>query len=81
MSCEDYYTEDELVDGTCPIHGRPVIEMAEENWFFRLSAFEDRLVEWYEALPDAVAPPTKRNEALSFINGGLRDISITRARA
>jgi methionyl-tRNA synthetase len=79
VSCEDYYTEDELVDGNCPVHGRPVIEMAEENWFFQLSAFEERLVEWYEQFPDAVAPPTKRKEALSFIKGGLRDISITRA--
>ncbi|HEV3213920.1 MAG TPA: class I tRNA ligase family protein [Acidimicrobiales bacterium] len=78
VSCEDYYTLDELVDGRCPIHGRPVIEMAEENWFFQLSAFQDRLVEWYERDPDAVAPPTKRNEALSFIKGGLHDISITR---
>jgi methionyl-tRNA synthetase len=78
VSCEDYYTEDQLVDGRCPIHGRPVIEMAEENWFFQLSAFQERLVAWYERDPDAVAPPTKRNEALSFIKGGLRDISITR---
>jgi len=78
VSCEDYYTVDELVDGKCPIHGRPVIEMEEENWFFQLSAFQDRLIEWYDAAPDAVAPPTKRNEALSFIKGGLRDISITR---
>ena len=40
VSCEDYYTEEQLVDGKCPIHGRPVIEMQEENYFFRLSAFE-----------------------------------------
>ena len=79
VSCEDYYTDDELVDGKCPIHGRPVIQMSEENWFFRLSAFQDRLVQWYEEAPDAVTPSTKRNEALSFINGGLRDISITRS--
>ncbi len=79
VSCEDYYAEDELVDGLCPIHGRPVEMMEEENWFFALSAFQDRLVEWYEANPGAVTPPTKRNEALAFIKGGLRDISITRA--
>jgi methionyl-tRNA synthetase len=79
VSCEDYYTADELVDGLCPVHHRPVREMAEENWFFRLSAFEDQLLEWYEANPTAVGPPTKRNEALSFIKGGLHDISITRA--
>jgi methionyl-tRNA synthetase len=78
LSCEDYYTEDQLVDGNCPVHGRPVIEMAEDNYFFKLSAFQNRLIEWYEANPGAVAPPTKRNEALSFIRGGLRDISITR---
>ena len=40
VSCEDYYTEDQLVDGKCPVHGRPVIEMQEDNYFFRLSAFE-----------------------------------------
>ena len=79
VSCEDYYAPDELVDGKCPVHGRDVVEMAEENWFFALSAFEDRLLEWYDANPDAVAPPTKRNEALSFIKGGLHDISITRS--
>jgi methionyl-tRNA synthetase len=78
VSCEDYYTEDQLIDGKCPVHGRPVIEMAEDNYFFKLSAFQDRLIEWYEANPQAVAPATKRNEALSFIRGGLRDISITR---
>jgi methionyl-tRNA synthetase len=80
VSCEDYYTEEELVDAKCPIHHRPVIEMTEENWFFRLSAFQDRLIEWYAANPTAVQPETKRNEALSFIKGGLRDISITRAK-
>jgi methionyl-tRNA synthetase len=79
VSCEDYYSPDQLVDGCCPVHGRPVVEMSEENWFFKLSAFEDRLLEWYEKNPDAVGPPTKRNEALGFIKGGLRDISITRS--
>ena len=80
VSCEDYYTEEELVDGLCPVHGRPVVSMTEENWFFRLSAFQDRLLEWYAANPTAVQPDTKRNEALAFIKGGLRDISITRAK-
>ena len=78
VGCEDYYTEEQLVDGCCPLHGRPVIEMEEENYFFRLSAFEDRLLEWYEQNPDAIKPATKRNEALSFIRGGLKDVSITR---
>ena len=64
VSCEDYYTEEQLVDGKCPVHGRPVIEMQEDNYFFKLSAFEQRLIEWYESAPDAVRPAGKRNEAL-----------------
>ena len=71
VSCEDYYTEAQLVDGNCPIHGRPVQLMKEENYFFKLSRYTDRLLEWYEANPDAVQPATKRNEALGFIRSGL----------
>ena len=78
VRCEDYYTEEQLVDRNCPVHGTPVTEMEEENYFFKLDAFEDRLLEWYEANPEAVRPPAKRNEALGFIRGGLRPISITR---
>ena len=79
VSCEDYFTEEALTDGNCPVHGRPVVEMEEENWFFRLSAFQDRLLEWYGENPKATMPDTKRNEAVAFIKGGLRDISITRS--
>jgi methionyl-tRNA synthetase len=78
VSCEDYYTVESSVEGKCPIHGRPLTEMEEENWFFQLSAFEDRLLEYYDRHPGFVTPETKRNEAYSFIKGGLRDISITR---
>ncbi len=79
VACEQYYAEDELLDGTlCPVHRRPVELLEEENYFFRLSAFEQRLIDWYDTHPDAVVPESKRNEALSFIKGGLRDISITR---
>jgi methionyl-tRNA synthetase len=78
VSCEAYYTEDELVDGKCPIHGRPVEAMSEENYFFRLSAYQDRLLEHYEAHPNAVEPESRRNEMLSLIRGGLRDFSISR---
>lgn len=78
VSCEAYYQESELIDGNCPIHNRPVIPMEEDNYFFKLSAFEDRLLSWYEKFPNAVRPVTKRNEALGFIRQGLQDISITR---
>lgn len=79
VSCEQYYSETELLEGMlCPVHRTPVEVLEEDNYFFRLSAFEDRLIEWYEKQPDAVIPEAKRNEALSFIKGGLHDISITR---
>jgi len=78
VSCEAYYSEDELVDGMCPIHGRPVERMVEENYFFRLSAYADRLLEHYETHPKAVQPETRRNEVLSLIRGGLQDFSISR---
>jgi methionyl-tRNA synthetase len=78
VSCEAYYTEGDLVDGSCPIHGRPVERMTEENYFFRLSAYRDRLLEHYERSPGAVEPETRRNEVLSLIRGGLQDFSISR---
>ena len=78
VACEDYFTEAESVDGNCPIHGRPLEWMSEENYFFKLSLFEQKLIDYYEANPDFVRPLTKRNEALGFIRSGLRDISITR---
>ena len=79
VSCEAYYTEAELIDGArCPIHGTPVELLSEENYFFKLSEFTDRLLEWYEDNPGAVTPEAKRNEAIGLIKGGLRDISISR---
>ena len=78
VSCEAYYTEDELVDGNCPIHGRPVEHVTEENYFFKLSRYEDRLLEYYAAHPEAVQPESRRNEVLGFIRGGLQDFSMSR---
>jgi methionyl-tRNA synthetase len=80
VACEAYYTEDELdADGKCPIHHRPVEQMQEQNWFFKLSRYEQRLLDWYEANPGAVIPATRRNEVLGFIRQGLKDISISRS--
>ena len=78
VACEAYYTEDELVDGNCPIHGRPVERVTEENYFFKLSRYEHRLLEHYAAHPDAVQPTTRRNEVLGFIHQGLADFSMSR---
>jgi methionyl-tRNA synthetase len=78
VACEAYYTEGELVDGNCPIHGRPVERVTEENYFFKLSRYEQRLLDHYSAHPDAVQPTTRRNEVLGFINQGLADFSMSR---
>jgi methionyl-tRNA synthetase len=79
VSCELYYTESDLLaGGLCPVHERPVERMKEENYFFRLSAYADRLLEHYERHPSAVEPETRRNEVLSLIRGGLQDFSISR---
>jgi methionyl-tRNA synthetase len=79
VSCEGYYTEDDLLDGElCPVHERPVELFRDENYFFRLSAYRERLLEHYEANPQAVQPDTRRNEVVSLIKGGLQDFSISR---
>jgi methionyl-tRNA synthetase len=79
--CADFKTEGEIAEGnTCPIHRIPLDREHEENWFFRLSAFEQPLKDLYAAHPDFVAPRTRYNEALAFINGGLQDVSLSRAK-
>jgi methionyl-tRNA synthetase len=78
VACEAYYNEADLVDGNCPIHGRPVEFLKEDNYFFKLSAFTDRLLEWYESDPDGILPDGKRNEAAGIVKQGLDDVSISR---
>jgi len=78
-ACEAYYTDENLVDGLCPDHGTPPVRMEEENYFFRLSAFQERLSDLYRGNPEFVRPRHRYNEALSFIDQGLDDISISRA--
>ncbi len=78
VSCEAYYVEDDLVDGNCPIHKRPVEHMVEDNYFFKLSAFADQLTEWLEADAHSIRPTGYRNEALGIVRQGLDDVSISR---
>ena len=79
VACEEYYTDDELDPGDlCRIHKRPVEKFEEENYFFRLSRFQDRLLDWYGTHPGAIKPEFRGNEALGLIRGGLRDFSISR---
>ena len=80
VGCEAFKLESELVDGRCPDHPNTPLEYLEEkNYFFRLSAYQERLVRLYDEHPDFVLPKFRSNEARSFIEGGLRDFSISRA--
>lgn len=79
---EAYYAENELTKGKngeklAPT-GAPVEWVEEESYFFRLSAWEDELLKWYENLPETVLPKSRKNEVKSFVKGGLRDLSISR---
>ena len=74
---EAFYTESELVDGKAPT-GAPVEWVEEPSYFFRLSAWQDRLLDYYEKNPDFIAPASRRNEVISFVKGGLQDLSISR---
>ncbi|ADB53665.1 methionine--tRNA ligase [Conexibacter woesei] len=79
--CADFKGENEIAEGnTCPIHHIPLDREKEENWFFRLSTFQEPLERLYAEQPDWAAPPTRRNEALAFIRSGLRDVSLSRGK-
>src|SRR6476661_7528052 len=79
--CADFKAENEIEDGNrCPIHHIELTREQEENWFFRLSAFQEPLERLYAEHTDFVMPRHRYNEALSFIQGGLRDVSLSRAK-
>ncbi len=79
--CADFKTEAEIgPEHTCPIHKIPLDREQEENWFFQLSAFQDKLEKLFADQPDFVRPRQRYNEALSFIRGGLQDISLSRSK-
>lgn len=79
---EAYYDESELTDGEggekLSPQGTPVEWTVEESWFFRLSAYQDRLLDHYRANPDFIRPESRRNEVVRFVEGGLSDLSISR---
>jgi methionyl-tRNA synthetase len=87
VSCEEFKLPGDLLDGTgdyaglkvCAIHGTPVEELSETNYFFRLSKYGDALLAHYELHPEAVEPESARNEVLQFIRSGLTDLSISRS--
>jgi methionyl-tRNA synthetase len=77
--CEAFYEESDLVNGQCPIHPtRQIQRLKEENYFFRLSKYEQRLRDLYRERPDFCVPEIRRNEVLGWLDRGLRDISVSR---
>jgi methionyl-tRNA synthetase len=76
--CETFWTETQLIEGKCPDCNRPVDKLKEESYFFRMSAYQERLMAHIEANPDFIQPKSKRNEILAFVKEGLRDLSVSR---
>lgn len=82
VGCEETKSDSELVNGECVIHpGRALEVIEEENYFFKYSAFQDKLLKLYESRPDFVVPDFRFNEIKSFVEGGLQDFSISRLKA
>ncbi len=86
--CATFKTEAEMLPATeeggsplCPIHERPLDKVSEESYFFRLSDYDEALLELYEARTDFVRPEARRNEVISLVRGGLEDVSISRLKS
>ncbi|EJF07577.1 protein containing C-terminal region/beta chain of methionyl-tRNA synthetase [Thiovulum sp. ES] len=79
ISCESFFTNTQLIgENSCPDCGKETKVIEEESYFFRLSNYEDKLLELYEKNPEFILPTSKRNEIISFVQGGLKDLSISR---
>jgi len=84
VGCEEFklpgdLEESETGELVCPIHGKPVEQVSETNWFFTLSKFNEKLIAHYEANPQAIRPESAYNEVMSFLRSGLQDLSISRS--
>jgi methionyl-tRNA synthetase len=79
VSCETFFPETQLIDGEfCPDCGRTTNIVKEESYFFKLSDYEQKLLDYYDAHPDFILPKSRRNEVINFVKGGLNDLSVTR---
>src|SRR3984893_13115167 len=76
---DELYVDAAGAGAPCPVCGRPTETVEEENYFFKLSSFEDKLLRLYQEQPDLIAPETRRNEVVSFVRSGLRDLSVSRS--
>ena len=79
IGCEAFYSEDDAVEGNCPIHKRKLETLQEENYFFKLSKYREKLLDYINDNPEFIVPETKRNEVISYIEHFMDDISISRA--
>jgi methionyl-tRNA synthetase len=82
VGCEEFKTEIEIkdYDYKCPIHLKPCEKVKEESYFFRLSKYTDKLLEFYEKNPEFILPDFRKNEVVSFVKQGLKDLSVSRKR-
>ena len=88
VGCEEYKNESDLIEGSgefagqrvCAIHSKPVEQLNENNYFFKLSDFQQKLLDLYEKNPSFVQPESARNEVVSFVRSGLSDLSISRSK-
>jgi len=76
--CETFFTERQLVEGNCPDCGRPTELIKEESYFFKMSKYQDQLLQYIEDHPDFIQPVARRNEMINFIKQGLEDLCISR---
>ena len=79
IGCEEFKLPGDLDEGKCKIHSKPVEMLSEDNWFFKLSAFRQPLLDYYKSNPGACEPESARNEVISFLVGEVRDLSISRS--
>jgi methionyl-tRNA synthetase len=80
VGCEEFKLPGDLLEGNlCPIHSKPVENIKETNWFFKLSEFAQPLLDHYKKNPEACQPESARNEVVAFLEGGVRDLSISRS--
>ncbi|MFM7356044.1 MAG: methionine--tRNA ligase, partial [Actinomycetota bacterium] len=79
VGCEEFKLPGDLIEGNCKIHSKPVEMLSETNWFFKLSEFATPLLEHYKKYPESCQPESARNEVISFLEGGVSDLSVSRS--
>jgi len=79
VGCEEFKLPGDLIEGNCKIHSKPVEMLSETNWFFKLSEFATPLLEHYKKNPESCQPESARNEVISFLEGGVSDLSVSRS--